>query len=65
MTETEREAIATSIRNVLGCGKELAHDYTAAIADPPEIEHGQIVIRNESGRIVARVPESVLGHAPP
>jgi hypothetical protein len=60
MTESEREAIANGIRNALGCGKDLAEDYAAAIADPPEIELGQIVIRNESGRIVARVPESVL-----
>jgi hypothetical protein len=60
MTESERESIAHSIRNALGCGRELAHDYSAAIKDPPEIENGQIVIRNEDGRIVARVPESVL-----
>lgn len=60
MTETDIEALATRIRQTLGCGKELADDYAQGIGDPPEIIHGRVLVRNSEGRIIARVPESVL-----
>jgi hypothetical protein len=44
----------------LGCSKDLAEDYAKGISDPPEIIHGKIVVRDPEGRIMARVPDSVL-----
>ena len=41
-------------------GKELARDYAVAIGDTPEIQAGQILVRNQDGRVIARVPQSVL-----
>ena len=64
MTEPEFAALVNRIRNALGCGKDLAGDYAAAIGDSPEIQNGNVVIRDESGRIIARVPESVLASGP-
>lgn len=60
MTDTDIEALATRIRQTLGCGKELADDYAQGIGDPPEIIHGRVLVRNSEGRIIARVPETVL-----
>jgi hypothetical protein len=39
----------------------LAEDYAKGISNPPEIIHGKIVVRDPEGRIMARVPDSVLG----
>ena len=60
MTDIDPETLAIRIRQSLGCSKDLAADYVKGISDPPEIIHGKIVVRDPEGRIVARVPESVL-----
>ncbi len=60
MTDIDLETLATRIRQSLGCSKDLAADYARGISDPPEIIHGKIVVRDPEGRIMARVPESVL-----
>ena len=60
MTESEIDALARRIRRAIDCGPDLAHDYAVAMGDSPEIVGGQIVVRNESGRIVVRVPMTVL-----
>ena len=60
MTDADRTLLAQNIRSILACGKVLSDDYAAAVGDTPEIITGNIVIRNEEGRIVARIPESVL-----
>ena len=52
--------LVSRIRNALGCSKDLATEYAAAIGGAPEIAHGKILLRNEEGRIIAYVPESVL-----
>ena len=60
MTDADSAELASRIQNALGCGKELATDYARAIGDKPEIQHGKIIVRDESGRIIAHIPESVL-----
>ena len=60
MTDIDPQTLATRIRQSLGCSKELAVDYASGIGDPPEIIHGKILVRDADGRIVARVPDSVL-----
>ncbi len=60
MTDPELQSFAIRIRQSLGCSKELAVDYAKGIGDPPEIIHGKILVRDAEGRIVARVPDSVL-----
>jgi len=60
MTDDQRTHLAQNIRAILVCGKELSEDYANAVGDAPEIIAGNVIIRNEEGRIVARVPESVL-----
>lgn len=60
MTESDHDALVTRIRNALGCGKDLAEDYAKAIEKRPEVELGKVLVRDEAGRIIARVPESVL-----
>ena len=60
MTDIDLETLAVRIRQSLGCSKDLAADYARGISDPPEIIHGKIVVRDPEGRIMARVPESVL-----
>ena len=60
MTDTSIETLAVRIRQTLGCGKDLAEDYARGIGDPPEIIHGKILVRDSDGRIIARVPDSVL-----
>jgi hypothetical protein len=52
--------LVSRIRNALGCSKDMAEEYAAAIGESPEIVHGKILLRNEDGRIIAYVPESVL-----
>ncbi|MCE9519103.1 MAG: hypothetical protein K8R87_06080 [Verrucomicrobia bacterium] len=60
MNQTDLESLATRIRNTINCGRELAQDYAAMIGDTPEIQAGQVILRNAEGRIIARVPQSVL-----
>ena len=60
MTEGEFAELVLRIQNAIGCGKELAGDYAAAIGDKPEIQNGQIVVRDEARRIIAHLPEAVL-----
>lgn len=60
MSELEQSVLATRIQNVLGCGKDLAEDYAKAIGDKPQVENGQVVIRDEEGRIIAHLPMRVL-----
>lgn len=60
MTLIDPETLATRIRQSPGCSKDLAVDYAKGIGDPPEIIHGKILVRDADGRIVARVPDSVL-----
>ena len=60
MTDTDIQALAIRIRQTLGCGKDLAEDYARGISDPPEIVHDRILVRDADGRIIARVPETVL-----
>jgi hypothetical protein len=60
MTEPDLTALVKRIQNILGCSKELAGVYAAGIGETPVIEHGKIIIRNEEGHIIMRVPASVL-----
>ena len=60
MNEQTLNTLITRIRSTLGCSKELAGDYASAIGDTPEIQNGQVVIRTAEGRVLARLPESVL-----
>lgn len=60
MTDTDIQALAIRIRQTLGCGKDLAEDYARGIGEPPEIIHGKILVRDTDGRIIARVPDTVL-----
>ena len=60
MNDADFGALVTRIRNALGCGKDLAADYARAIGDDPTIQLGNVVILDEEGRIIARVPASVL-----
>ncbi len=55
MTQTDLEALANRIRNTINCGREPALDYAAVIGDTPEIQAGQVLVRNEEGRIIARL----------
>ncbi len=64
MIDTDIQTLATRIRQALGCGKDLAEDYARGIGDPPEIIHGKILVRDPDGRIIARVPESVISDGP-
>ncbi len=57
---SDLEALASRIRNAINCGRDLALDYAKAIGDNPEIQNGQVLVRNEEGRIIVRVPQSVL-----
>ena len=61
MTEIDFAAIVTRVRNALGCSKDMATEYAAAIGDNPEVVHGKIMLRNEDRRIIACIPVSVLG----
>ena len=63
MIDIDLQTLATRIRQSLGCGKDLAEDYAQGISDPPEIIHGMILVRDPEGRIIARVPDSVLTKA--
>lgn len=60
MTELEFTTLVSRIRNALGCSKDMATEYAAAIGEKPEISHGKILLRNEDHRIIACVPVSVL-----
>jgi len=60
MTEGELAELVLRIQNAVGCGKELAGDYAEAIGDNPEIQNGKIIVRDESRRIIAHIPEEVL-----
>jgi len=60
MTEETIDELARRIRNHLGCSKDLATEYARGIGEVPQIENGQILVRNEDQRIVARIPASVL-----
>jgi hypothetical protein len=59
-TPTDLEALASRIRNAINCGRDLALDYASAIGENPEIQNGQVLVRNEDGRIIVRVPQGVL-----
>jgi hypothetical protein len=60
MTPQAFESLVTNIRSHLGCSEELAAEYAKDIGDTPEIESGQILNRNQDGRIIATFPASVL-----
>jgi hypothetical protein len=60
MTTIDIPSIVTRIRFALGCSKDMATEYAKAIGEKPEIAHGKILLRNESHRIIAYVPASVL-----
>lgn len=57
---SDLEALASRIRNTINCGRDLALDYAKAIGEKPEIQAGQVLVRNEEGRIIVRIPEGVL-----
>lgn len=48
------------IQKILGCSKDLAGDYATAIGDSPEIQNGEVVVRDDRGRVIAHLPENVL-----
>jgi hypothetical protein len=60
MTEVDLPTIISRIQNALGCSKDMATEYAAAIGENPEVVHGKILLRNEDHRIIAYVPASVL-----
>jgi hypothetical protein len=60
MTDVDMTTVVTRIQNALGCSKDMAKEYAAAIGKNPEIVHGKILLRNEDKRIIAYVPVSVL-----
>jgi hypothetical protein len=60
MTQIDASTLVTRIRFALGCSKDMAAEYAAAIGDHPEIVHGKILLRNSDQRIIAYVPASVL-----
>lgn len=60
MTAPDIDSLTSRIRTALCCGRDLARDYATAIGNNPEIQGGQIIVRNEEGRVIARIPESVL-----
>jgi hypothetical protein len=59
MTDEEFSGLVARIRQALGCGQELALDYAKGIGETPEVVLGKILVRNDTGRIVARVPMEV------
>jgi hypothetical protein len=63
MTEAAFDDLVKRIRNSLDCSKELAADYAKGIGETPEIQNGQVLVRNEDKRIIARIPESVLAES--
>ena len=63
MTEAAFDDLVKRIRNSLDCSKELAADYAKSIGDNPEVQNGQVLVRNEDKRIVARLPEKVLAES--
>jgi hypothetical protein len=60
MPQPEFATVVSRIQNALGCSKDMAKEYAAAIGENPEVAHGKILIRNEQKRIIAHVPASVL-----
>ena len=38
---------------------ELALDYAKGLGETPEVVHGKMLVRNDEGRIIARVPVEV------
>ena len=59
MTDEEFTGLVARIRQALGCGQELALDYAKGLGETPEVVHGKMLVRNDEGRIIARVPVEV------
>ena len=59
MTDEEFSGLVARIRQALGCGQELALDYAKGLGESPEVVHGKMLVRNDEGRIIARVPVEV------
>lgn len=60
MTDSEFQTRITRLCLLLGCSKDLASDYVRAMGDTPVVEHGKVIVRDADGRIIARVPDSIL-----
>lgn len=64
MTEIDFATIVSRVRKALGCSRDMAAEYAAAIGENPEVVHGKIMLRNEDRRIIACIPVSVLEEGP-
>lgn len=60
MTESEFQTRVARLCQVMACGRDLATDYVRGMGDNPVVEHGKIIVRDEDGHIIARVPASIL-----
>jgi hypothetical protein len=60
MPQPELATVVSRIQNALGCSKDMAREYAAAIGGNPEVVHGKILLRNSENRIIAYLPVSVL-----
>ena len=60
MTESAFADFVDRIQKIVGCSKDLAGDYAAAIGDTPEITDTEVVVRDAEGHILAHLPMSVL-----
>jgi hypothetical protein len=59
-TQSASNAFVIRIQKIVGCSKDLAGDYAAAIGDTPEIQNGEVVVRDERGRVIAHLPQAVI-----
>lgn len=49
------ESLADTIRS-LGYSQEQADDWSVRIGDTPEVDRLQVIVRDDAGKVVARLP---------
>ena len=59
-SQTTSTDLIARIQKAVGCSKDLARDYAAAMGEAPEIENGEILVRDESRKIIAHLPQKIL-----
>lgn len=59
---TDDTMLQTLVDGLLAAGvpEDRAEEYAALIGDTPEVEGDEVLIRDEAGVVLARVPSSVL-----